>query len=46
MKLRWYDRVLVSLGGLMLAGLGILVMLAAGGVVGVFGLPDWLALDR
>lgn len=42
MKMRWYDRILVSLSGLVLTALGIFVMLAGGGVM---KLPEPLALD-
>ncbi len=43
MKMRWYDRILVSLSGLVLIVLGVIVMLAGGGVI---ELPGPLALDR
>ncbi len=45
MKLRWYDRILVSVSGLILVALGVLVMLAAGGVLSLpepFALNAWL----
>lgn len=42
MKLRWYDRILVALGGLVLVALGVCVILAAGGVI---QLPAPLAFD-
>lgn len=42
MNLRWYDRVLVALGGLVLVALGVCVILAAGGVI---TLPAPLAFD-
>lgn len=42
MKLRWYDRVLVALSGLVLMALGACVILAAGGVI---ALPEPIAFD-
>lgn len=42
MKLRWYDRILVGLGGMELVALGVLVALSAGGVV---TLPEPFAID-
>lgn len=42
MQLRWYDRILVALGGLVLVALGVGVILAAGGVI---TLPEPLAFD-
>lgn len=42
MKLRWYDRILVALGGLVIAALGVCVVLAAGGVI---TLPREIAFD-
>lgn len=42
MKLRWYDRILVALSGLVLIALGVCVILAAGGVI---DLPAPLAFD-
>lgn len=45
LKLRWYDRVLVSLGGLVLAALGVCVMLSAGGILdlsSLFAFDVWL----
>lgn len=42
MKLRWYDRILVALSGLVLMALGVCVILAAGGVI---TLPEAIAFD-
>lgn len=42
MKLRWYDRILVALSGLVLVGFGVCVILAAGGVI---TLPEAIAFD-
>lgn len=42
MKLRWYDRILVALSGLVLMALGVCVILAAGGVI---TLPEPFAFD-
>ena len=44
MKLRWYDRVLIALGGVVFMGLGVAVMLAGGGVIRAewFGLDYWV----
>lgn len=42
MKLRWYDRILVALSGLVLIAVGVCVILAAGGVI---TLPDAIAFD-
>lgn len=45
MRLRWYDRVLVSLSGLIIMAVGVCVILAAGGVITLpepFMLDTWL----
>lgn len=42
MNLRWYDRILVALSGLILIALGVFIVLAASGVI---ALPEALALD-
>ncbi len=42
MKLRWYDRVLVGLAGVVLVALGVIVALSAGGLV---TLPEPFAID-
>lgn len=42
MKLRWYDRILVALSGLVLIAVGVCVILAAGGVI---DLPAPIAFD-
>jgi len=46
MKMRWYDRILVSLSGVVLAVAGVLTALSAVGVVKLptsLGVEDWLA---
>ena len=42
MKLRWYDRILVALSGLVLAALGVMIVLCGCGAV---HLPEPFALD-
>lgn len=42
MRLRWYDRILMALAGLILIGLGALVILSAAGVI---TLPEQIAFD-
>lgn len=42
MKMRWYDRILVSLGGVVLMGVGVLVALSG---IGAIELPEPFAID-